>query len=133
MLTITFLTTNAICDNFSSRWPVYGLNVDFVSDGETDTIACSDPITLKTKEMSDTFETGPIWNKKKYKVTLDGPYIYDSSVDGCPATNDEGIPDTDEAWQAKCFKKVDTIWVDENSKGRGFMRLKVEEVKKKWF
>ncbi|WP_292656507.1 hypothetical protein [Nitratifractor sp.] len=120
-------------DNLFSRWPVYGLDINFVSDGGTDTRACSDAVTLKNKEMTDTFSTGPVWNKKTYKVTLDGPYIYDSTVDGCAAENEKGLPDTDGAWDAKCFKKVDTVWIEENSVSQAFMRVKVSEEKKGWF
>ncbi len=121
-----------IHDNVFSRWPVYGLGIDFVSDGGKDTKVCSDPITLKDKSMSAEFTTGNFWNQKKYKITFDGPYLYDASVEGCPALNAEGIPDTTEKWPAKCFKKVDTIWVQEESKGRAFMRMSVEEEKKSY-
>ncbi len=121
-----------IHDNVLSFWPTYGQGIDYVGDGQTDAKNCADPVTLKNKVVSDTFSIGTYF-QRTYKVTLEGPYIYDSGVDGCSEVDEKGLPDTDGTWDAKCFKKVDTIWVDEDTKARAFMRLNVEKEKKKWF
>jgi hypothetical protein len=66
--------------------------------------------------------------EKKYQLSFDGPYIYDASKDGCPAVNEQGLPDTAEKWPAECFTKVDTIWADEKGTTQAFMRMSVTEV-----
>jgi hypothetical protein len=80
--------------------------------------------------MTDTFSVkqsmfGP---EKKYELSFDGPYIYDATKEGCPAVNEEGLPNTAEKWSAECFEKVDTIWTDEMDKTRAFMRMSITEV-----
>ncbi|SFV90278.1 hypothetical protein MNB_SV-4-1116 [hydrothermal vent metagenome] len=117
-------------DDFNAHWPVTGLDVDFKGDGVSDASWCADAITIKEHEWTDTFETGRFMMKKKYKVTVNGPYVYDESAEGCAPLNDEGLPDTDGKWSASCFKAVDTVWADERVKTRFFMRINVEEEKK---
>jgi hypothetical protein len=120
----------AVHDNITSRWPAVGLDIDYVGDGVTDKVACSDPVKLKDSTVTDTFSVkqsmfGP---EKKYQVNFDGPYIYDATKAGCPAVNEEGLPDTAEKWPAECFEKVDTIWADEKQTTRAFMRMNITEV-----
>jgi hypothetical protein len=119
----------AVKDNIFSGWPLMGLDVDFVGDGKQDATACADAIKLKDQEMHDTFTVKPMpfMPGKKYELTFDGPYIYDASAAGCPAVNEEGLPDTAQKWPASCFKKVDTIWADEAGKTRAFMRMTLKE------
>jgi len=122
---------SAIHDNITQYWPVSGMDIDFVGDGKKDTIICSDAVKLKDQFMTDTFTYRPYGMEfgpgKKYELTFDGPYVYDASAAGCPAVNEEGIPDTVEKWPASCFKKVDTIWAEEGSKTRAFMRMTLKE------
>ena len=120
-----------IHDNITHYWPATGLDIDFISDGGSDTIACADAVKLKDTQMTDTFtvKTSMFAPEKKYKLSFDGPYIYDDSKAGCPAVNEEGIPDTAEKWPAECFKKVDTVWADEKQKTRAFMRMNIKEAK----
>jgi hypothetical protein len=120
----------AVKDNIFSGWPANGLDVDFVGDGVADEVACADPVKLKDSNMTDTFSVkkfmfGP---EKKYQVNFDGPYVYDATKAGCPAVNEEGLPDTAQKWPAECFEKVDTIWADEQQKTRAFMRMSIIEV-----
>jgi len=68
--------------------------------------------------------------EQEYELSFDGPYIYDDTKEGCPAVNEEGLPDTTEKWQAECFTKVDTIWADEAGKTRAFMRMSIKKLKK---
>jgi len=129
---------SAIHDNIWNRWPKTGLDIDFVSDGSSDATACADAVKLKDTSMTDTFTVKNSMMKdmpmigsmteKKYQLSFDGPYIYDDSKAGCPAVNEQGLPDTLEKWPAECFEKVDTIWADEAGKTRAFMRMTVTEV-----
>jgi len=128
--TINDLAYNqAVKDNIFSGWPANGLDVDFVGDGASDETACADPVKLKDSNMTDTFSVkkfmfGP---EKKYQVNFDGPYVYDATKAGCPAVNEEGLPDTAQKWPAECFEKVDTLWADEGQKTRAFMRMSITE------
>jgi len=72
--------------------------------------------------------------EQEYELSFDGPYIYDDTKEGCPAVNEEGLPDTTEKWQAECFRKVDTLWADEKGKDekgktRAFMRMSIKKLK----
>jgi len=117
-----------IHDNKFSKWPIFGLDNDFYGDGTDDSRVCADAAQPQTPvEIHDTFSVGRFFNKKEYDITIDGPYVYDSSIDGCPAINEYSMPDTEEKWDEKCFKKVSTIWVDEKQKKSAFMRIKVEK------
>jgi len=128
----------AIRENITPYWPLSGLDVDFVSDGIEDATACADAVKLKDTSMTDTFTVKNSMMKdmpmigsmteKKYQLSFDGPYIYDDSKAGCPAVNEQGLPDTLEKWSAECFQKVDTIWADEAGETRAFMRMTVTEV-----
>jgi hypothetical protein len=120
----------AVHENILAGWPAYGLDVDFKGDGVADAVACADAVKLKDTEMTDTFSVkqfmfGP---EKKYELSFDGPYIYDATKEGCPAVNEEGLPNTAEKWSAECFEKVDTLWTNEMDKTRAFMRMSVTEV-----
>jgi hypothetical protein len=119
----------AVHDNLTSRWPLTGLDIDFIGDGAADEIVCADGVKLKDNNITDTFSVkkfmfGP---EKKYNISFDGPYVYDATKAGCPAVNEEGLPDTAEKWSAECFEKVDTIWADEHKKTRAFMRMSITE------
>jgi len=125
----------AVKDNIFSKWPVTGFDVDFVSDGAGDATACADAVKLKDSNMTDTFTVSKKMmgmaipgSEKKYELSFDGPYIYDANKEGCPATTEEGLPDTAEKWPAECFTKVDTIWADEKGTTQAFMRMSVTEV-----
>jgi hypothetical protein len=120
----------AVHNDIFSRWPIYGLDVDFKGDGVADAEACADAVKLKDTEMTDTFSVkqfmfGP---EKKYNISFDGPYVYDATKAGCPAVNEEGLPNTAQKWPAECFQKVDTLWTDEMDKTRAFMRMSITEV-----
>ena len=130
--TINDLTYNsAIHNDITSRWPIMGLDIDFIGDGKQDMTACADAIKLKDQLMSDTFtvKKHPFMPGKKYELVFEGPYIYDASGEDCPAINEEGLPDTLDKWSASCFKRVDTIWAHEADKTRAFMRMTLKEVK----
>jgi hypothetical protein len=119
----------AVHDNLTSRWPLTGLDIDFIGDGVADEIVCADGVKLKDNNITDTFSVkkfmfGP---EKKYNISFDGPYVYDATKAGCPAVNEEGLPDTAEKWPAECFEKVDTIWADEKQTTRAFMRMNITE------
>jgi hypothetical protein len=129
--TINDLAYNqGIHDDITPYWPVSGLDVDFIGDGVSDETACADAVKLKDSAMTDTFSVkqfmfGP---EKKYQLSFDGPYIYNATKAGCPAVNEEGLPNTAEKWSAECFEKVDTLWTNEMDKSRAFMRMSVTEV-----
>ena len=131
---LTYNTT--VHNDITTRWPISGLDVNFVSDGGSDASACADAVKLKDSSMTDTFTVSKTimgqaipGTEKKYQLSFDGPYIYDASKDGCPAVNEQGLPDTAEKWPAECFTKVDTIWADEKGTTQAFMRMSVTEVK----
>jgi hypothetical protein len=119
----------AVKDNIFSRWPVTGLDIDFVGDGVSDETMCADAIKLKDSNMTDTFTVKKFMFGlgKTYQISFDGPYVYDAGKPGCPEVNEEGLPDTAEKWPAECFVKVDTIWADEAGKTRAFMRMSITE------
>jgi len=129
----------AVHENIYKQWPVAGLNVDFISDGVEDTVACSDPVTFKDTTMTDTFVVKssligkiPVMGKlaeKKYEISFDGPYVYDDTKEGCPTVTKQGLPYTLEKWPAKCFTKVGTIWSTEDGKARAFMRMSIKKAK----
>ncbi len=123
--------SQTIHDEISSRWPVSGLDVTFVGDGKSDAEACADAVQLADTYKEDTFSVRPFrfGPAKKYKIVFDGPYIYDETKEGCPALNEEGLPDTTEKWPAQCFERVETLWADEGVKTRAFMRMHISEVK----
>ncbi|GEM_PF-5406715 len=125
----------AVHENILSGWPAYGLDIDFKGDGVTDAVACADAMKIKDTSMTDTFTVSKKMmgmtipgSEKEYQLSFDGPYIYDASKEGCPAVNEQGLPNTTDKWPAECFQKVDTIWTDEESKTRAFMRMSVTEV-----
>ena len=129
------LAYNSAVHSFWNIWPDKGLDIDFKSDGVAESKACSDAVKLKDTTMTDTFTVSKSMmgmaipgSEKKYELSFDGPYIYDASKDGCPAVNEQGLPDTAEKWSAECFQKVDTIWADEAGETRAFMRMTVTEV-----
>ena len=126
----------AVHENILSGWPAYGLDIDFKGDGVADATACADAVKIKDNNITDTFTVSKSMmghaipgTEKKYELSFDGPYIYDASKDGCPAVTEEGLPDTADKWPAECFTKVDTLWTDEESKTRAFMRMHITEVK----
>jgi len=126
----------AVHNDITHYWPIFGLDVDFKGDGKTDTLMCADAVKIKDDNVTDTFTVSKKMmgmaipgSEKKYELSFDGPYIYDATKDGCPEVNEQGLPDTAEKWPAECFTKVDTLWTDEESKTRAFMRMSVTEVK----
>jgi hypothetical protein len=128
--TINDLAYNtAVHENITSRWPIFGLDVDFKGDGKTDADMCADAVKIKDTEMTDTFSVkqSVFGSEKKYNISFDGPYVYDATKAGCPAVNEEGLPVTAEKWSAECFEKVDTLWTDEMDKTRAFMRMSITE------
>ena len=138
------LAYNSSLHDLAAWWPKAGLDIDFISDGIADAVACADGVKLKDTQMTDTFTVKKSMMgmghrfrfaqkympgmEKKYELSFDGPYIYNDSKAGCPAVNEQGLPDTAEKWPAECFEKADTIWADENQKTRAFMRMSIKEV-----
>jgi len=113
-------------NDFSPYWPVYGLDNNYVGDGGQDKQNCADAIKAK-KELNfkDTFKV----NRKTYEISFNGPWIYQENVEGCPELDETGMPDTAEKWDEKCFKKVDTLWAQENATSRAFMRMHIKKIK----
>jgi len=124
----------AIHNDITHYWPIYGLDIDFQGDGKSDTLMCADAVKLKDTAMTDTFTVSKSMmgmtipgTEKTYELSFDGPYIYDATKAGCPAVNEQGLPDTADKWPAECFTKVDTIWTDEKDKTQAFMRMSITE------
>ena len=112
-------------NEFTPYWPIFGLDDSYISDGQKDVAMCADALRLRNGgDVTDRFNV----MSREYEVKFTGPYIYQEDVEGCPALNSLGLPDSAEKWDAKCFKKVDTFWADEQKTTRAFMRMSINKV-----